>query len=250
MIYSGFLFFNELDLLRIKLEETRDLDIKHILVQCNYTFSGKPKEMLFERSMIPSHFDLKNIELMMDKPDPNPWLNEQFQRNSIMMGLHHLQDDDIFILSDVDEIVKKEAIEAFKPEMGCAFLVMDKMLYYLNVIEGRQTWNVPKICTGRYLRNYSPDRIRNSGAPSIIMNAGWHFSYAGGHDSIMKKAASFSHQEEEVQKHLTSENIKRKLANIESLWSDDKLEVVEIDDTFPRYVRENKEELQHLIYKP
>src|SRR4029077_20310130 len=91
----------------------------------------------------------------------------------------NLVDDDIIIISDIDEIPRKEAILQVKPEMGVAFLDMTKFGFFLNLKEGDH-WTPPKICTWKHLKNSTPEEVRNAGAPHTIEKGGWHFSYAGG----------------------------------------------------------------------
>lgn len=258
MIYSGFCFFNEFDLLRIKLEATRGLDIQHLLVESNHTFSGIPKKHHFMDYKVDSYqidyfsdFKISPIIDYQPKADIDPWKNEARQRNAIMHSLKDCHDDDIIIISDCDEIVSKEAILSFKPEMECAFLVMDKFDFYLNCREGIQSWNIAKICTWKYLKARSPEEIRNSGAANSIPNAGHHFSFQGGIDAIMEKFKSFSHQEIGVQKHAIREVIEEKLKTGQSLWGEDFWSIVPIDESFPEYIVQHQHDsLKHMIFHP
>lgn len=251
MIISGFTYFNEKELLRIKLEETRGLEILHVLVESTHTFKGDPKPLNFEK--IKDEFsDFDIVYVIVDlEPDKDPWMNEKHQRNAILNGLPTviLRDEDIMIISDCDEVINKKAILEFKPEMECAFLVQDRFDYYLNVREGIQSWNIPKICSWKHLKTRMPDAVRNAGAPHYIHNAGWHFSFQGGIDAIMQKFASFSHQDENTQKHANRSEIERKMKTAESLWGDDKWTVVPIDSSFPTYVVQHQHGLlKHMIY--
>lgn len=256
MIYSGFCFHNEFDILRIKLEETRGLDIHHILIESTFTFSGKEKGLNFDKRK-EEFSDFKIYPVCKGRsPDQNPWINEANQRNAILEFLanSHIfkpNDDDKVIITDVDEVVFKSAIERFTPEMECAFLVMDKFDYFLNVREGVQSWKPPKICTWKHIKNSTPDEVRNAGAPHQMPNAGHHYSFQGGIDKIMEKFASFSHQEESVQKHANREELIRKMAIGESLWGSDRWEVVPVDSSFPQYVQDHQHDsLSHLIFHP
>lgn len=247
MIWTACTFFNEFELLNIQREETKDLEIKHIIVDGNWTFSGKEKS--FAITIGPELSNVIHLHEYLEEPDSNPWNNEKRQRNAILEVLidSGMKDDDIVIIRDADEVVSCQAIKTFRPEMELAFLEMKKYNYFLNVYEG--PWNRAKAMTGAYLRSRTPEEVRNSGAPHSIPLAGWHWSFLGGVDAVLEKFASFSHQEPEVQKHAVRENIEHKLRTAESLWAKDLWKVVEIDSSFPQYVQDHQfDTLKHLIF--
>ena len=47
VIYDTFLFFNEFELLEIRLEELKDIVDRFVLVEAPLTLSGKPKPLFF-----------------------------------------------------------------------------------------------------------------------------------------------------------------------------------------------------------
>ena len=47
-VYDGFMFFNELDLLEIRLRELYDVVDTFVVVEATVTFSGHPRELVFE----------------------------------------------------------------------------------------------------------------------------------------------------------------------------------------------------------
>ena len=53
-IYDGFLFYNELDLLEIRLNVLNDVVDHFILIESSVTHSGQPKSFIFEDSIIKS----------------------------------------------------------------------------------------------------------------------------------------------------------------------------------------------------
>jgi hypothetical protein len=50
MIYDAFLFFNELDLLDIRLNLLNDVVDKFVVVESTVTFSGKTKKLFFDEN--------------------------------------------------------------------------------------------------------------------------------------------------------------------------------------------------------
>ena len=251
MIYDCFTFFKEFDLLKIRCEELKPLNVNHVLVECTHTFTGKPKPLFFKENY--DEFRGYNIihGIINNSPNNgNAWDNEKFQRNNIMLGLENCNDSDIVIIGDADEIPRAQAIKNYHIGMGQTALVMDKFGYFLNCIEGKQSWKSSRIMPYSYLKDKTPDEVRNSGYDNQIEHAGWHWSYLGGVEAIRNKLDSFSHQECNTPKLNNEEVLKHKLEIGQSLWSNEPHDLwpfMEIDDSFPEYVQKNKEQFSHLI---
>lgn len=244
MLFDCFLYSVERELLEIQLSEFSHLDVLHIAVQANRTFTNKQKE--FEDL----DYDRLVSVNVTDMPDGNdPWEREKFQRNSIMRGLESAnpKDSDLCIIRDADEIVSADAAEKYKPEMEVAALVMDKMAYWLNCIEGKQSWKIAKILTYELLKKSTPDLIRNSGQQSFIENGGWHFSWLGDVNKVIEKFNSFSHQELNIDKWTNPAKLKQKIETGQSLWGEDFWEIVSVDKSFPSEIYNHLGKYQHLI---
>lgn len=176
-----------------------------------------------------------------DMPDnATPRERETHQRNAMMKALkfNEPKDDDIILISDIDEIPRARTISLFKPQMGFAALIMDKYAFYLNCIESEQSWDRARIMNWNYLRNKTPEEVRNSGYDFSAHHAGWHYSWI---EDPVRKLQSFSHQELN-----TPENIER-LEKKENIWNDDKLTMIDINLSHPEYLFKNKERFKHLI---
>lgn len=253
MIYDCILFNGEWECLEMRCEELKGLNVRHILVEADYTFTGKPKEFNVwsdRMAELQTKYPIQ-ISVSMSRYGryENPWDNETYLRNRIKSHLiaNPMHDDDVVIIADADEIHRRSVIEAYKPEEGFKALVTDKYGYYINLLEGKQTWKLSRIMPWSYLKDTTPNEVRNSGFPGEISNAGWHFSWLGGVDKMLEKFASFSHQEPEVQKFANKELLEKKLEKGESLWSDDNWQIVGIDETYPIAVKNNIEKYKHLI---
>lgn len=108
-IYDCFTFYNEVDLLKVRLDILNPYVNKFVIVELNKTHRGVDKELNFKNH-------IEEFEQYMDKiiyitPDNIPeyngdgdWTIENFQRNSIMLGLEECEPDDIIMVSDLDEI--------------------------------------------------------------------------------------------------------------------------------------------------
>ena len=70
---------------------------------------------------------------------------------------------------------------------------------------------------------------------------GWHFSYLGGADKIIEKIESFSHGEMDNDYFKNKEKIENHIKNGTDIFDREySYEYVDIDDTYPPYIRENK----------
>lgn len=253
MIYDCFTYNGECDLLKIRCEELKGLDVTHVLVESPWTFTGKPKDLKFPEVM--SKFNDYNILYIVVEDMPNngnAWDNERWQRNAITRGIDNAKPDDLVIISDCDEIPNHHAILYYLAngwKESCA-LRMDMYSYYLNCLQGKGTWDMARIVRKSILDKATPDEIRNAGFQHSINIGGWHFTYQGGVNKIREKLESFSHTEVNTPLLNNEEVLKYKLEHGQSLWSsepDDLWEFVQIDHTFPQYLQENISQLQHMI---
>lgn len=257
MIYSFCSFFNELELMKVRLEIMKPLDCTNVFIESIYTHAGDKKELCFNTNDLSDKCRDSIVYGVYEKePTGDTWQAEKGQRDFALelVGDWIIEDDDICIITDLDEVVDPDCIKYFKPYMGCASLRMDKFSYYINVLEGYQTWNVGRICTGKYLRGKTLSEIRNTPAPFDIPMCGWHWSFCMGADRILEKLFSYAHVESLTPFTTDPENLKRKLKDNQSMWTEDVLDVwqlIPIDNRFPPYIRDNEQYLTDLgLIKP
>ena len=231
MVVDCFTFFNELKMLEFRLAETFEFVDYYVLVESTKTFTNQDKELYYQNNKhLFEKYRSKIIHVIVDDVDmpeisngeiDNNWNREKFQRDSIMRGLKKidLQSDDVILINDVDEIPSCPTLQGFKHEgvQGLYILVFESYLYTLNHKVVHE-WPAPRISTGSRAVDYQsliemggPDKVRNtfgynkdfypnekpneSGHGWLLKNAGWHFSYFGGVDLIIKKIKNYSHQE-------------------------------------------------------
>ena len=108
MIIDGFIFFNELDLLEIRLHELNSVVDYFVLVEATKTFSNASKPLYFSENkqrFAPFLHKIKHI-IIDDMPDgDNPWLREAHQRKMVIdRGFKDFASTDIGMISDADEI--------------------------------------------------------------------------------------------------------------------------------------------------
>jgi beta-1,4-mannosyl-glycoprotein beta-1,4-N-acetylglucosaminyltransferase len=210
-IIDCFIFYNEIDLLTYRLHLLDSIVDHFIIVESTHTFSGKEKKLFFnENKHLFKKFEEKIVHLIVDDmpykyPNINydnkeQWKNEYYQRNYMSNGLSHIElhNDDIIIISDLDEIPDPITLQKIKNDeiiVECNALEMD--FYYYNLhTKFYGKWNLAKILSYKKYKELMMkiDDIRNYNCP-FIQNGGWHLSYFGDSSFIKNKIEMFSHQE-------------------------------------------------------
>jgi beta-1,4-mannosyl-glycoprotein beta-1,4-N-acetylglucosaminyltransferase len=180
-------------------------------------------------------------------------MRERFQREQIFRGLQECRDQDIILLSDVDEIVRGSNVDEIVQQLALkkteAVVCGQKMYYgYLNRFQGEWPGTVcttykdaKRISIGllRKLRNRRPKHMHRARISQIsyMPFAGWHFTSVGGVERHITKVESFSHTKFDNPEYKTRENILR-LFRVHPK--------VEIDETFPRFVQDNQEHFKKI----
>jgi beta-1,4-mannosyl-glycoprotein beta-1,4-N-acetylglucosaminyltransferase len=240
-IFDCFTFFNENDVLEIRLEELYPVVDKFLIVESNVTFRGEYKGLNFDFDRFSKYFD----KIIYDPCEYNPnifssaWEREIHQRNHISQIKNRLELDDIVIISDVDEIPRRSVIENIELNYH-ARLRLDKFSYGINMLTDEGNSAV-RVVRAQALKDKTPQEIRKSEPSHIIDNAGWEFSSLGTAEEILYKLKSFSHSEFDTPQ-LTVEALKERMANGEDIVGRGmKHTIVDIDDTWPEAIKNNPE---------
>lgn len=271
MIYDAFLFFNELDLLDIRFNLLNYVVDKFVIVESTVTFSGKPKRLFFNENKYNfSKFSDKIIHVIIDDtPDDfynlsfisNPqskndefknkilgylnsssgwhrhekqWGREIYQRESILNGLIDCSDNDMIIISDVDEIPNPNEFEFIKNNVNEVFELKQNMFYYFINILKEVGWSGPKIAPWKIVKNNSLNIIRqNKLTTSVINNGGWHLSFMGGESRIKDKIEAYAHQE--FNNDHIKNNINRNISsNSDLFFRGSRFEEIDIYSEYPK----------------
>jgi beta-1,4-mannosyl-glycoprotein beta-1,4-N-acetylglucosaminyltransferase len=169
-----------------------------------------------------------------------------FQKEAVKLGMENASDNDILISSDLDEIPNPEILKQVDEILSSGkFFTFNQTTYYyyLNLLK-EYDWQGTRM--GKYgdLKNYSYNELRAQ-QNIRLSNGGWHFSFQGGLEKVKTKIKSYSHQE------MNTPDIFEKLHNnIENNidpFNRGLLNLVEIDNTYPKYLLENKEKYKHMI---
>jgi hypothetical protein len=211
MIIDCFTFFDELDLLEVRLAEMSDAVDLFVLAEAPVTFQGKPKPLVFadNRARFGKYLSrIRHIVVEDMPPGSDPWPREYHQRDALRRGLLDVPEGSTVIVSDVDEIVKPRAIrEAVRLNAFC-FLSMQLHLYFLDRSCG--PWMKAYAAPLRYVREMASMTAPRAGehrylvehgldpAAHVVTDAGWHFSWMGGVERMLAKLRAFSHMEPEV----------------------------------------------------
>ena len=246
MVYDCFVFFNELDLLEIRLNTLGAHVDRFVLVESDLTFSGnkKPCHYLENRSRYDAFADkIIHIRSVLSGFDPEAhWQREYKQRNDIMLGLLDAKDDDLIIISDVDEIWKAQSCRGKLCSHPNVFS-QTSYRWKLN-IQTDQEWFGSYIMQYRDLKNSSPQNyrlVRHS--MLVIKNGGWHFSWLSeGYADKIDKLEAFSHQE------LNTDEFKTYLKDdIPGDIFKENLQKVSIDESYPTFILNNMDRFKKYI---
>jgi len=232
-IIDCFIFYNELDLLLYRLSILYDIVDYFVLVESSHTFSGKEKSLYYKDNIkLFEKFNKKIIHIIIEPPFKYPninydnkeqWENEKYQRNCIMDGINIInnkeiiEDNDIIIITDVDEIpdiVLLNKIKYVNYKLDDIYSLELELYYYnLNTYMGK--WFYAKILPYKMIKNtnYTIEIIRQMNTKKCIINAGWHLSYFFDKFYIQNKISNFSHQEYNNNKYLDLETIQYKINN-------------------------------------
>ena len=279
MTYDCFTFFNELDLLEIRLNVLKDVVDKFVLVESVKTFTGRDKDLVFEKNKDRfAVFADRIIHVVVRDYPPyeSPWIYETIQRNHIADGLVDARPDDVVMVSDVDEIPSPEAVRKYAPTPGIKGFNQTYYAFYLNYLNVRQRrWIGTKMLSyadfchvfddvqvvyDEYLpRAYNEmttaSKIRMRSLPvrlggcTIIRNGGWHFTSLGGVAAVIEKLKSYSHQEHANEAWRTDPaTVERYIREGKSPGLKMNCFAVPLDDRFPDYLRVHKEDFLPLIF--
>ena len=194
MIIDCFPFFDELDLLEIRLHELKDVVDVFVLTESNLTFSGKEKPLYFEENKrLFSEFNILSTNYTDDE-HLAPMERERRQKQyNIDAAMRLMSKGDHIIVGDIDEIPRSSAVKAGiqsdKPAVGFAMLVF---YYYMNC---RWSNRNPLQRDSRLLKpeyHIKYNVKQRDKVDKIIQNAGWHFSFLG---DIQKKISAWGHSD-------------------------------------------------------
>ena len=282
------MYFDEDLLLDIRLNILNKYVKKFVICEAAFLHNGNAKKLKFEIEKFKKFKD-KIIYLTVENQPANliikknrnytnsnildnALIRENYQRNFLMNGIKDFSDEDLIMISDIDEIPNLEKFN-YKNKIS---IFMQRMFYYkLNLVYPNFFWSGSKVCkkkdliSPQWLRNvktknfpfwrfdliFSKKKYRNL---NIINDGGWHFTNIKSAEQIDFKMKNFLHHLEYDHSGINSNDINElirkkiilydyKADQKEDKWNNNKkLENYAIEK-LPDYIKLNKERFSNWI---
>lgn len=217
-IIDCFTYFNEIDLLKIRLELLYPHVDGFCISEANITHSGVAKPYNLEAHVdelsawrdkifyIKYAPDLTGLDFSVKEATFNThsaaWQVERGQRDQMALYARQFMPDDVFIVSDLDELPNPAVIDAIRGrqlQFDAARLEMSMHYYYMNCIgigkENARWYQGFAAKADQLLSEKTLSHFRVTEQMPVIQNAGWHFSYIGGVQSVAEKLNATAHTE-------------------------------------------------------
>ena len=244
-IYDCFMYFDEDLLLDLRLNTLDKYVKKFVITEATYTHNGNKKELKFDISKFKKFKDKisyhvvnkqpKNILGLIDGESKekrgeklilNGMARDYFQRENLIKGLSDILDDDIVLISDLDEIPNLKNLNLFEIKNNIYIFEQAIFYYKLNLIYDDFVWQGTR---GTKYKNFiSPQWLRNIKGKNypkwrldtyfsrkkysnlvFIKNGGWHFTCLKTPEQLQKKLLNFAHHYEFEESGLKLDDIKK-----------------------------------------
>jgi beta-1,4-mannosyl-glycoprotein beta-1,4-N-acetylglucosaminyltransferase len=244
-IYDCFMYFDEDLLLDLRLNALNNYVSKFVITEATYTHNGNQKKLRFDINKFKKFKD-KIEYIIVDTQPPNilrinnndsaeekgrklilnGYIRDNYQRNKLADGINNAAENDIIIVSDLDEIPNLTNIN-FNNIKNKIIQFKQKMFYYkLNLHYPKFYWFGSKACKKKYLT--SPQWLRNIKSKKYsrfrfdvifnkkkysdifyVLDGGWHFTCIRTPEDLEYKLLNFAHHYDFEQSGLDSEALKK-----------------------------------------
>ena len=228
-----------------------------IICESEYDHRGNKKGLNFNYEKYSKNNKVKYFILKEPFPKKNnPWENQAIQREFLLNSLNFINDDDYIFFSDPDEIPNTDLYNDFRLEKKYGIFLQKSFNYKFNLFNKHESpWAGTRVCKKKNLKSidymrqkvwaknlkykfYRFDKEKNI---QLFQNGGWHFNNIMSPENISKKLKTFAHSEYSGDEFSSTEIIKNKIENKIDLFNRGyKFEKIELDNSFPRYLLENK----------
>jgi beta-1,4-mannosyl-glycoprotein beta-1,4-N-acetylglucosaminyltransferase len=281
------MYFDEEVVLDVRLNTLDKYVDYFVIVESSFTHKGDNKNLMFNHNKF-EKFKNKIIYLVYDKQPKgieavnendsedeksrkyilNAVLRENGQRNFIQNGLNKAEDNDIILISDVDEIPNLSEVNFNNISEKIIMFHQDMFYYKFDLKIPNLLWTGTRGCRKKYLlspqwlrnvkdRKYFPFRIdilfseKKYSSIKFISNGGWHFSNIKTAEEIEHKLKSYLHHREFDQQSLSVEEIQNIIENKKAIYDlkvdkrvnkiGDGSKLVKIKfEKLPIYIQQNK----------
>ena len=253
-IFDCFMYFDEEIVLDTRLNYLDPYVDYFVIVESCFTHRGDRRKLKFDIKKFEKFKDKliykvyeeipDKIETVLESDDEstksgkyimNALHRENGQRNFIKEGIKQADEEDLILISDVDEIPNLSKIN-FENINQKIILFKQEMFYYkFNLKLPGIEWTGTKGCKKKHLIN--PQWLRNIKDRrypfyrldvlfsekkfinvKIINNGGWHFSNIKSAEEIEHKLKSYLHHREFDLEPLDTEGIKKIMANKQAIY--------------------------------
>ena len=253
-IFDCFMFYDEEAILDIRLNSLKNSVDCFVIVESKFYHNGKKRDLKFDINKYPKFKD-KIIYIVQDdeplnletvkKEDEeevknsklilNAHKRENLQRNQIYKGLSKANEDDLIMISDVDEIPNLKDLNVAKVKNRIVIFEQDIFYYKLNRYLEGFTWHGTKACKKKNLK--SPQWIRNVKNKKFgfwrldtffsktkyinkifIRDGGWHFSNLKNPVDIENKLKSYLHHRDFDVESIDLKEISKLMRNNETIY--------------------------------
>jgi beta-1,4-mannosyl-glycoprotein beta-1,4-N-acetylglucosaminyltransferase len=235
MIFDCFTFFDELDLLELRLRTLDKVVDRFVICEAPFTFRGTPKPLYLSeaRERFARWNDRITLLVYDGAINADPWENEWGQRNFLVRGLEGADPDDLILLSDCDEIPDPKNV-AVRPSTKLVLGHLHKYsLGYVNRLS-LEPWMGTRAIAFRDVPRFRALRdLRMLQAGDVdVVNGGWHFSHLGGTEVVERKMKSYAHSEYDLPYYTDRQRLETEFG------SDLNVSYAPIDDSFPAALQE------------
>jgi hypothetical protein len=224
-IVDCFPYFNEKELLELRIKLLYDKVDKFIICDGNYTQSGIPKEYSCKKTLTElGIFNDKIIVVEVNMPslqeEKNCWVRERLQRNA---AESFIDDGDVCFVGDCDEIINPKHIDYYVStakqhpnnilRVPLVYLIGRADLRVYDEFNNPRKWNTSFMCLSEHLKTCTLSEIRESHSMQKfnipfsdifitnngkVEDAGWHFSWMGNSEILKEKSKSSMHVQDYV----------------------------------------------------
>jgi len=244
-LYDCFMYFDEDLLLDLRLNYLSKFVKKFVITEATYTHNGSKKELKFDINKFKKFKDKiiyiivdeqpKNILELIDgetkekraeKLILNGMARDYFQRENLNRGLGNISNEDIILISDLDEIPNLENFDSSKIKNNIVIFEQKMFYYKLNLLYEDFKWLGTKavkhknFLSPQWLRNikgrkYSYWRLDTLFSKKkysnllFVNNGGWHFTCLRTAEELEKKLLNFAHHYEFEESGLKVDDLKK-----------------------------------------
>lgn len=205
MIVDCFTFYNEFDVLELRLETLDGVVDRFVLCEAPFTFRGEPKPLYFagQAERFARWRDRITVLTYPGPPDADPWKNEHGQRDYLIAGLAGCAPDDLILIGDVDEIPDPGLVGKRPPPGGMLVYNLMMLRGSANRADGGGETIFPATRAllygdvATFGGRFSVIRLMPHPALETLIG-GWHFTSLGGVEVMQNKMHTYSHREYDI----------------------------------------------------